>query len=153
LVFGTLSALTLLVVDCKAPPFPPHGFRMRSGFVSSPFAQPCSGPSVARVLTSGLVVSIQGPGSGTEVQFSDHLTDNFGVDDHINGRENATWNFTFNFSPSGLPNCIPAPGISMKGFYIARTDAGVRNLICGDCICQNCVIISHRFPGRSCSNT
>lgn len=124
-----------------------------SGFVSSPFANPCSGPSVARVLTFGVVASIQGPGSGTEESFNEHLTDNFGVDDHPNGRENATWNFKFDFSTSALPNCLPDPTMSLKGFFIATTNMGIRNLICGDCICQDCVNLSLRFPSKSCSNT
>jgi hypothetical protein len=151
MLLGTLFLGTLFAISCgSAGPPPPHGFRMRSGMVPSPFSTPCTGPSVARVLTSGVVHFVVGPGSGTEEVFSDHLTNQFGVDDHINGRENANWNFAFDFAESALPNCFPPPGLSMKDFFIQSTGtSGIVNIICGDCICVDCVILSHELPGGS----
>lgn len=146
LVFAA-QFVVLILGSCGPGNPPPTGFRLRSGFVPTPFAQPCSGPPVAGVATSGTVISIQGPGGGTEVIFMNHFTDEFGIDDHVNGRVNATWNFSFDFTPGALPAC--GTGVSMPGIYIAPPP--MVNIICGDCICDSCVILSGQSNHRTCS--
>ncbi len=122
-------AILALGSSCEGPG-QPQGVRMQSTiFPPNTVGPPCGGAPLPNVLTSGIVLQVQGPGSGTETFWSGHLTNAFGIDDHPNALTNATWNFSFDASTSPVPAC--GTGF-LPNFFVPPSPTVT--LVCGDCI-------------------